>query len=100
MNIFQKKLENLLEIKNITTNIYRIQAYSSIMCGYFCTAFIDFMLEGKSLVDDENLFSSNKYKKNNKIILKYFQWRKSILMFAIKLENSKTLKYHIFFKKH
>ena len=100
MNIFQKKLENLLEIKNITTNIYRIQACSSIMCGYFCNAFIDFMLEGKSLVDDENLFSSNKYKKNNKIILKYFQWRKSILMFVIKLENSKTLKYHIFFKKH
>ena len=22
--------------KNIITNIYRIQAYNSIMCGYFC----------------------------------------------------------------
>ena len=30
-------------------NIYRIQAYDSIMCGYFCTGFIDLMLKGKSL---------------------------------------------------
>ena len=29
--------------KNIKTNIFRIQAYDSIMCGYFCTGFIDFM---------------------------------------------------------
>ena len=28
--------------KNITKNIFRIQAYDSIMCGYFCTGFIDF----------------------------------------------------------
>ena len=28
--------------KNITTNIFRIQAYDSIMCGYFCIEFIDF----------------------------------------------------------
>ena len=28
--------------KNITTNISRIQAYDSIMCGYFCIGFIDF----------------------------------------------------------
>ena len=28
--------------KNITTNISRIQAYNSIMCGYFCIGFIDF----------------------------------------------------------
>ena len=25
------------------TNVYRIQAYDSIMCGYFCVGFIDFM---------------------------------------------------------
>ena len=33
--------------KNIKTNIFRIQAYDSIMCGYFCIAFIDFMFKGK-----------------------------------------------------
>ena len=57
--------------KNIITNIYRIQAYDSIMCGYFCIGFVDFMLKGKSLLDYTNLFSLNE--KNDKIILKYFR---------------------------
>ena len=57
--------------KNIITNIYRIQAYDSIMCGYFCIGFVDFMLKGKSLLDSTNLFSPNE--KNDKIILKYFR---------------------------
>ena len=43
------------------------------MCGYFCIEFIDFMLKGESLLDYKNLFSSNGYEKNDKIILKYFQ---------------------------
>ena len=29
--------------KNTTTNIFIIQAYGSIMCGYFCIGFIEFM---------------------------------------------------------
>ena len=58
---------------SITTNIFRIQAYDSIMCGYFCIGFIDFMLKGKSLLDYTNLFSLNEYLKNEKIILQYFQ---------------------------
>ena len=29
-----------------TTSIFRIQAYNSIMCRYFCIGFIDFMLAG------------------------------------------------------
>ena len=59
--------------KNITTNVYRIQAYHSIMCGYFYIAYIDFMLKGKSVIDYTNLFSHNYYEKNNKKIIKYFQ---------------------------
>ena len=43
------------------------------MCGYFCTGFIDFMLKGKSLLPHTNLLSPNEYKRNDKIILKYFQ---------------------------
>ena len=43
------------------------------MCGYFCIAFIDFMLKGKSLTEYTNLFSSNNFKKNNKIIMSYFK---------------------------
>ena len=51
-----------------------MQAYSSILCGYFCcTGFIDFILKGESLLKYTNLFSPNDYKKNDKIILKYFQ---------------------------
>ena len=33
---------------SITTNIFRIQSYDSIMCEYFCIGFIDFMLVGKT----------------------------------------------------
>ena len=33
--------------KNIMTNIFRIQAYDSIMCGYFCIGFIDLCLKEK-----------------------------------------------------
>ena len=44
-----KEIIKLIGNKNIITNIYRIQAYDSIMCGYFCNGFIDFMLKSKSL---------------------------------------------------
>ena len=43
------------------------------MCGYFCIGFFDFMLKGKSLLEYTNLFSTDDYKKNEKIKLKYFQ---------------------------
>ena len=56
-----------------TTNVYRIKAYDSIMSVYFCIGFTDFMLKGKSLLEYTNLFSSNDYEKNYKIIIKYFQ---------------------------
>ena len=39
----------------------------------FCIEFIDFMLNGKSLLDNTNVFSPNDYEKNHKIILKDFQ---------------------------
>ena len=57
---------------SITTNIFRIQAYDSIMCGYFCIGFIDFMLSGKTLTEFTYLFSPNNYKENDNIILNYF----------------------------
>ena len=44
-------------------NIFRIQAYDSIVCGYFCIGFIDFMLAGKTLIEFINLFSPNNLKK-------------------------------------
>ena len=68
-----KEIRKFIGKKNVKTNIYRIQAYASMMCGYFCIGFIDFMLKGKSLIDYTYLFSLNDYGKNDKIILKYFQ---------------------------
>ena len=68
-----KEINKFIGNKNIMTYIYRIQAYDSITCGYFCIGFIYFMLKGKSLLVYTNLFSSNEYEKNDKIILKYFQ---------------------------
>ena len=74
-----------------------------IMCEFFCIGFIDFMLKGKGLLAYTNLFSLNEYKKNDKIILKYFHYNlnklKCIAMFLINVENFKKLKNHIFFKK-
>ena len=68
-----KEIKKFIGNKNIITNIYRIQAYNSIMCGYFWIGFIDFMLKSKSLLDYTNIFSPNDYDKNDQIILKYFQ---------------------------
>ena len=70
LNIFQKKKLKIGN-KNIVTNIYRILAYNSIMYGYFCNGFIDFMLKGKSLLDYTILFSPT-CEKNDKIIQKHF----------------------------
>ena len=42
------------------------------MYRYFCIGFIDFMLKGKSLLDNTNLFSPKEHEKNEKITLKYF----------------------------
>ena len=47
----------------IVTNILRIQAYDSVMSGYFCIGFIDFMLKGKSLTNFTNLFLPNDFLK-------------------------------------
>ena len=67
-----KEIIKFIENRNIKTNIFRIPAYDSIMCGYFCIAFIDFMFKGKSLTDYTNLFLPNDFKKNDDTILKYF----------------------------
>ena len=60
-------------IKNIKTNIFRVQEDNSIMCRYFCIGFIDFMLAGKKLADCTNLFSPHDFKNNDHIILSYFK---------------------------
>ena len=67
-----KEIKEFVKNKNVITNIFRIQAYDSIMCEYFCIGFIDFMLAGKTLTKFTNLFSPNNFKRNDDIILQYF----------------------------
>ena len=43
-----KEIVKSIENRNIKINIFRIEAYVSIMCGYFCIAFIDFMFKGQA----------------------------------------------------
>ena len=69
-----KEVKIFVGHKDIKTNIFRIQAYNSIMYGYFCTGFIDFMFANKTLIDFTSLFSPYDFEKNDKIILKYFKW--------------------------
>ena len=68
-----KEIKKFIEHKSIKTNIFRIQADNSIICGYFCIGFIDFMFAGKSLIDFTSLFSPYDFKKNDDIILSYFK---------------------------
>ena len=51
------EIRKLIGNKNIKTNLFKIQAYSSIMCGYVRILLIDFMFKGKTLSDFTNLFS-------------------------------------------
>ena len=67
-----KEIMKFIVRKKIITNIYRIQAYDSTMCGYFCIEFINFMFNGKSLTDLTNLFSPNDFNKNDDIIIECF----------------------------
>ena len=68
-----KEIKEFIGNKNIKANIFRVQANDSVMCGYFCIGFIDFMLAGKKLTDYTNMFSPYDFKKNDNIILPYFK---------------------------
>ena len=43
-----REIMKFITSKKIITNIYRIQAFDSIMCSYFCIGLINFMFNGKS----------------------------------------------------
>ena len=68
-----KEIEHAIGNKEIKPNIFRLQAYDSIMWGYFFIEFIIYMLKGKTLLDYTNLFSPNDFKKNDQIIKKIFK---------------------------
>ena len=85
-----KGIEKFVDNKNVIANIFRIQAHDSVMCGYFCIGFINFMFNSNSLTDFINLFLPNDLKKNDDIILNYlltnlYKWLDAILLSAILL---------------
>ena len=59
---------------DIKSNIFRLQAYDSIMCGCYCIEFINYVLKGRILLDYTNLFSPNDFKKNDQIIKRIFKY--------------------------
>ena len=52
-----EEIKEFVGNKNIIANIFRRQANNSVMCGYFCIEFIDFMVTGKKLTDFTSIFS-------------------------------------------
>ena len=68
-----EEIKEFIRNINIKANIFRVQENDSVMCGYFCIGFIDFMLAGKKLTDYTNLFSAHDFKKSDDIILSYFK---------------------------
>ena len=67
-----KEIKIFIDKSIVVVNIFRIQAYDSVMYGYFCIGFIAFILKDKILTDFTNPFSPNNFDKNNDIFLKYF----------------------------
>ena len=58
-----EEIKELIGTKNIIEKIFRRQANNSVMCGYFCLGFFDFMLAGKKLTDFTNFFAAHDFKK-------------------------------------
>ena len=68
-----EEIKKIIGNKNIKANIFRVPANNSVMCGYFCIGFIDFMLANKKLTDYTNLFSPYDFDKNDGSILSCFK---------------------------
>ena len=68
-----EEIKKFIGNKNIKANIFRVQANNSVMCGYFCIGFIDFMFTNKKLTDYTNLVSPDDFDENDRIILSYFK---------------------------
>ena len=51
-----KEIKKFINNKDIIANIFRIEAYDSMMCGYFSIGFINYMFMGKSLTNFTKLF--------------------------------------------
>ena len=64
MEHISEEIKEFIGNKNIKINIFRMQSNNSVMYGYFCIKFIDFMLSNKKLTDFTVLFSPYDFEKN------------------------------------
>ena len=49
-----EEIKEFIGNRKIKANIFQVQVNNSVMCGYFCIGFIDFMLGDKTLTDFTN----------------------------------------------
>ena len=68
-----EEIDKFIGNKKLKASIFKIQAYDSIMCGYFCIEFMNYILKGKKLLDYTNLFSPNDFKENDQVIKRIFK---------------------------
>ena len=68
-----EEIKKFIRNKNIKAKIFRVQANNSVLCGYFCIGFIDFILADKTLTYYTSFFSPHDFDKNDQIILSYFK---------------------------
>ena len=68
-----EEVKDFIGNKNIVANIFWVRANNSVMYGYFCVGFIDFMLADKKLIDFTSMFSPYDFEKNHSIIFSYFK---------------------------
>ena len=57
------EIKTFIGHNNIKANIFRFKSNISILCGYFCIGFIDFVLANKTLIDFTSLFSPYDFEK-------------------------------------
>ena len=67
-----REVVRFLRNKDIQANIFRVQPADSVLCGYYCIKFLDFMFDGKTLTDFTNMFSPTNFKANDKKVLTLF----------------------------
>ena len=61
------------KVKSIIHNIVAIQDNDSVICELYCITVIEYMFAAKTLLNYTNLFSLNDYRKNDKVVYKYFK---------------------------
>ena len=87
--ILQKVL-NKNRDKPITHKTFRIQGNDSIMYGYYCIAFIKYMLARETMLDYTNLFSLIDRKKNKLILKKNMAEEANLEFILIKIDETKN----------